>query len=326
MPLLVSCLTILSAPRLVREKTSVRVKAVFSRKCCSLLSLSRGSTKWTECSTSSAGVATGATSTYVGLRSHSVVSLRISGGMVAENISVCRSSRRRRDDPPQRHDEAHVEHLVGFVENQNLDAAQVDVALLHQVLEPAGRGDEDVDALLQRPHLRTLPDAAVYDGIAEPGEFAVRGEAGTNLGRQLTRRREDQRSDRPIRFCRPALRIAAAITAVIVIVVVVILAVFLDRQRGRAHAQPLQRRQRERRRLAGAGLGAAHQVVPGEHRADGFLLDGRGRLIALGANGAEQRIGEAQIFKRSFRTQRTLSFIANELCCLSARRAENKSR
>ena len=88
-----------------------------------------------------------------------------------------------------------------------------------------------------------------------------------------------------------------------------------------AHAQPLQRRQRERRRLAGAGLGAAHQVVPGEDRADGLLLDGRGRLVALGANGAEQRIGEAQIFKRSFRTQRTLSFIAKRICrCLQAQR------
>ena len=108
------------------------------------------------------------------------------------------------------------------------------------------------------------------------------------------------------------MRIAAAIAATIVVVVVAILAVFLDRQRGRPDAQSLQRRQRERGRLAGARLGAAHQVVPGEHRADGFLLDGRGRLIALGAHGAEQRIGQAQGFKRSFRTQRTLSFIANQ--------------
>ena len=135
--------------------------------------------------------------TYAGSRSHSLASLRISGGIVAENISVCRACGTARHDPPQRHDEAHVEHLVGLVENQDLDVAQVDVALLHQVEQPAGRGDEDVDAVLQRPHLRPLADAAVDDGVSQAGEPAVGGEALADLGRQLARRREDQRPDRP---------------------------------------------------------------------------------------------------------------------------------
>ncbi len=69
--------------------------------------------------------------------------------------------RHRGHDLPQRHDEAHVEHLIGFVENQDLDVAKIDVPLLHQVEQPAGRGDQDVDAILQRPHLRPLSDAAV---------------------------------------------------------------------------------------------------------------------------------------------------------------------
>src|SRR3972149_6241287 len=106
----------------------------------------------------------------------------------------------------------------------------------------------------------------------------------------------------------------------------VVMIVFLNRRCALTNAQSLERGQREGRRLAGARLGAAHQVVPGEQRADGLLLDGRGRLVTLGANGAEERIDEAQIFKRSFRTQRTLSFIANELRCLSAPRAEDNSR
>jgi hypothetical protein len=38
-------------------------------------------------------------------------------------------------------------------------------------------------------------------------------------------------------------------------------------------------------------------------------LDGRGGFVALGADGAEERIGEAQIFKSSFRTQNNLSFL-----------------
>ena len=37
------------------------------------------------------------------------------------------------DDAPQIVDEPHVEHLIRFVENQNLDAGQVDMSLVHQV-------------------------------------------------------------------------------------------------------------------------------------------------------------------------------------------------
>ena len=64
-------------------------------------------------------------------------------------------------------DEAHVEHAVGFVEHEHLDCAQIDVALLHQVEQPAGRGDEDVDAALQRLDLRVLAHAAEDDGVAQ---------------------------------------------------------------------------------------------------------------------------------------------------------------
>ena len=49
--------------------------------------------------------------------------------------------------------------------------------------------------------------------------------------------------------------------------------------------------------------------MPGEERRDGLGLDGRGGLVALGADSAEERIDEAQIFKSSFRTQNNLSFL-----------------
>ncbi len=83
--------------------------------------------------------------------------MRISGGIVAENISVCRVLGTEATNLPQRNDEAHVEHLVRFVEDQDLDIAKVDVALLHQVEEPTRCGDQHVDAVLQCPHLRALP-------------------------------------------------------------------------------------------------------------------------------------------------------------------------
>ena len=193
MPLCDELLDDLVGPALgAREDQRPRVRRVFE-EVLSSASLSRGSTKWTDCSTSSAVVATGrdfdvrrVAEPFGG----QLANLRRHGGREHQRLPFVR---RGRDDPPQRHDEAHVEHLVGFVENQDLDAAQIDVALLHQVLEPARRGDQDVDALLQRPHLRTLPDAAVDDRVAETGEFAVGAKAGADLGGQLARRCEHQR-------------------------------------------------------------------------------------------------------------------------------------
>src|SRR5437588_553597 len=65
-----------------------------------------------------------------------------------------------RDDPADVVDEAHVEHAVGFVQHQRLDAAQIGAALTHQVEQPARRGDDDLDAAAEGLHLRVLVDAA----------------------------------------------------------------------------------------------------------------------------------------------------------------------
>ena len=88
--------------------------------------------------------------------------------MVAEKNRVCRF-RQRGDDPPDRRDEAHVEHLVGFVEHEDLDLREVDVPLLHEVEQAAGRGDEDVDAARAAPAIcGRSTDAAEDDGDGRP--------------------------------------------------------------------------------------------------------------------------------------------------------------
>jgi hypothetical protein len=43
-------------------------------------------------------------------------------------------------------DEAHVEHAVGLVQHQDLELAEVEVALALVVQQAARRGDEDLDA------------------------------------------------------------------------------------------------------------------------------------------------------------------------------------
>jgi hypothetical protein len=67
--------------------------------------------------------------------------------MVAEKNSVWRLAGSILHDPLQRMDEAEVEHLVGFVEHQDLDAEHDRIMLIDQIEQAARRGDEHVDAL-----------------------------------------------------------------------------------------------------------------------------------------------------------------------------------
>ena len=71
-------------------------------------------------------------------------------------------ARQHPDDPADVADEAHVEHLVGLVEDEDLDVAEVERPGLDEVEEAPGRGDEDVDAAGQRADL--LADRHAADG------------------------------------------------------------------------------------------------------------------------------------------------------------------
>ena len=68
------------------------------------------------------------------------------------------------DDLPHVADEAHVEHAVGLVEDEDRDLVEAHMALGEEVEETSGRGDQDVDALLERLDLLALPDAAEDHG------------------------------------------------------------------------------------------------------------------------------------------------------------------
>jgi hypothetical protein len=93
-------------------------------------------------------------------------------------------------------DEAHVEHAVGFVEDQDFDFRQVDGALFHVVQQAARRGDQDVDAMLELLDLRVDADAAEDHGGVELGVLAVDAHAFFDLGRQFAGRGQDQGADR----------------------------------------------------------------------------------------------------------------------------------
>ena len=70
-------------------------------------------------------------------------------GMVAENSMVWRSSGRLGQDPLHVGQEPEVEHLVGLVEHEHLDVAQIEDPAVGQVEQPAGSADHHVDAALE---------------------------------------------------------------------------------------------------------------------------------------------------------------------------------
>jgi uncharacterized protein len=92
--------------------------------------------------------------------------------------------------------EAHVEHAVGLVEHDHLDVGEVDVALLHQVEQPPGRRDEDVDAARAAPGAAGPRRRRRRRRVGEAEAAPKVGEGVADLGRELARRREHQHADR----------------------------------------------------------------------------------------------------------------------------------
>jgi hypothetical protein len=170
------------------------------------------------------------------------------------------------ENTPHVVDEAHVEHAVGFVEDEYLDVGQVNRALLHVIEQPAGRRDDDVGAAAQLVLLRIDADAAEDRQRTIRQVPAVDGDALLDLRRELARRRQDQN------------------------------AWVLVTRRAR-QLQALQDRQRETGGLAGAGLSAGEDVAPFEHDGNGLLLNRRGFAIALFIDGTQQFGRQAEVFE-----------------------------
>ena len=90
-------------------------------------------------------------------------------------------------------DEAHVQHAVGFIDDEGRHRVQPDMLLLHQVEQAARGGDQDVDAMLGGVDLGILADAAQDHRQLEIEEAAIGAQALLDLHRQFAGRRQDQR-------------------------------------------------------------------------------------------------------------------------------------
>ena len=200
----------------------------------------------------------GVTWTDAGSSRRPSASRRISSENVAENSRFWRLRRQEREDLADVADEAHVEHPVGLVEDEDLDPRQVDGPLADVVEQAARRRDDDLGTGAQRADLRIEADAAVDGGRADGVLGAVGPDALLDLERELAGRGQDQRADDA-------------------------------RAAGRTRRmEALEHRQHEGGRLAGAGLGAGEDVAAREDERDGLGLDGGGFRVALVGDGTEE--------------------------------------
>ena len=156
--------------------------------------------------------------------------------------------------------EPDVDHAIGLVDDEDLDAVEVDVLLGHEIFEAAGRGDEDVDATLQGGALRVHRHAAVDGKHAGAGDVGERVEHGVDLVGQLAGGREH---DGRGLVGPPATKVG-------------------------------QHRQPEGERLAGAGGSGGDDVVTFEEVGDGGRLDGRGLGDLGGGEGLHEVFGHAK--------------------------------
>ena len=180
----------------------------------------------------------------------------MTGETVAEKSAVWRSVRGRLEDRLEVLGEAHVEHLVRLVEDDDPHAIEPEAAAGQVVDRPTRRRDDDVHTAPQAAELLADRLAAVDRDHACAHLAAVLGQGLGDLHRELARRHEDERR-----------RAAVA---------------------GRADGDPLERRQRERGRLAGAGRRLGEEVAAGEQRRDRLALDRRRLLVAEGRDRAQE--------------------------------------
>ena len=176
-------------------------------------------------------------------------------------------ARQLRNDRPHIVDEAHVEHAVGFVEHEGVDAAKPQRIGPDEIEEPSRRRHQNIDAARKRTHLRADRHAANGERRVHPHVPTIGAKARENLARQFAGRA--QHEDPAGLLFRPA---------------------------GRRN-QAMQNGQRECRRLAGSGLGDADEVAAAKQDRDRLGLYRGGGEVAFFSKGSEDRLGESERVK-----------------------------
>jgi len=158
--------------------------------------------------------------------------------------------------------EAHVEHPVGLVDDENVDARQQDFAALELVEQAAGGRDQHVDALFQRLVLIAEADTADQQRHRKIVVLAVFQEVLRHLIGKFARRRDDERTWHP--------GAAAAV------------------------GKDVDHRQHERGGLAGASLRNADDVAAHQNKRNRLPLNGGRLSVAAVFNSREKLVRKAE--------------------------------
>ncbi len=154
--------------------------------------------------------------------------------------------RQQRRDAPQGVNEAQVQHLVGFIQNQVLGLVQDHGFAVQQVDQASRGGHQQVGAPRQAVDLGCDGHAPHHHAHFDVGPLGIGGQIVFDLFCQFPRRGQDQAAHG---FGRGLF----------------------------AHFQQVvDHRQAEGGRFAGAGLGQAHDVDAVHGQRDGLLLNGGG--------------------------------------------------
>ena len=176
--------------------------------------------------------------------------------------------------------EAHVEHLVGLVEDDGLDLVEAERAAVEVVHRAPGRRDDHVHAAREAVELRgdRLPAVHRHDAHAELAAVPVDGLG--HLHRELAGGREHERRRAAAAAVRGTPRPSTGRPA--------------SRSCVHAAGEALEDRQGEGGGLAGPGRRLGQQVAALEQRRDRGQLDGRGLLVAERGERAQQPRVEAE--------------------------------
>ena len=166
--------------------------------------------------------------------------------------------------------EAHVEHAIGFVQDQYFNAGQIEKALALQVEQAAWGGHQDIDAALHAIDLRFHTHATKHNGGLQAKVFAVIFGGLLNLGSQFACGCEHQRAN----------GFAAKFVST-----------------GLCQAQFVQDGQHEGGCFAGASLRPCQQVVTCQDDGNRLCLHGGGCVVALLLHGLENGRSQIQFFK-----------------------------
>jgi hypothetical protein len=167
------------------------------------------------------------------------------------------------DDAADVGEESHIEHAIGFVEDEELDLIEFAGAAAEVIEEAAWCGDEDIDAGLEGFELSAVADAAVDDSDLEFGEAREVTAGGFDLGGEFAGGFEDK-----------GARVVGGI------------------------GELSEDGEGEGGGFAGASLGAADDVVAIEDEGYGAKLDGCGFDVSHSADAIEDGFGQAQACER----------------------------